>query len=241
MDKIIIENFKVPFKKIVESGYTICFTEKQFRENDCDFLFLKNYKIMHLYNDLQKYNVIQKVNGGAIISNKYIIINNQIYKITLLNQTAHSKIQVNDYMIRFCTKDMKLKILYNINLIKNKSDKKYLPKIFYFGDSILVEEKIIPHKIFNYSCITKFIFVIYLMLFKNVKIFDLAERNIIIDNDANFKLIDLGETCNYSKMKLFIYYVYEYFIYLYLPLNIQGKIDNHIFTEENCFFTEERG
>lgn len=232
MDKIIIENFKVPFKKIVESGYTICFTEKQFRENDCDFLFLKNYKIMHLYNDLQKYNVIQKVNGGAIISNKYIIINNQIYKITLLNQTAHSKIQVNDYMIRFCTKDMKLKILYNINLIKNKSDKKYLPKIFYFGDSILVEEKIKSNKLLDNFSVIKFVFVMYILFIKNIKIFDLREYNIIIDDDANFKLIDLGETCNYSKMKLFIYYVYEYFIYKYLSLNTQQKIDNYFFTEE---------
>jgi hypothetical protein len=37
MNKIIIENFKIPFKKIVESGYTICFTEEQFQKTDMIF------------------------------------------------------------------------------------------------------------------------------------------------------------------------------------------------------------
>jgi hypothetical protein len=101
-------------------------------KNGYDFLYLKKYKITHLYNDLKKYNVIQKVNDGVLISNKYIIINNKIYKITLLNQINHSKIQANDYMIRFFTKGIKSKILYNINLIKNKLGIKYLPKNFLF-------------------------------------------------------------------------------------------------------------
>ena len=148
--EIIIENFNVSLDLILSNDYKICFTEKQFQENGYDFLYLKNYKITHLYNDLKKYNVIQKVNDGVLISNKYIIINNKIYKITLLNQINHSKIQANDYMIRFCTKGMKLRISYNIDLIKNKLNIKYLPKIFYFGDSILVEEKIVPHKILNH-------------------------------------------------------------------------------------------
>lgn len=230
--EIIIENFNVSLDLILSNDYKICFTEKQFQENGYDFLYLKNYKITHLYNDLKKYNVIQKVNDGVLISNKYIIINNKIYKITLLNQINHSKIQANDYMIRFCTKGMKLRISYNINLIKNKLNIKYLPKIFYFGDSILVEEKIKSNKLLDNFSVIKFVFVMYILFIKNIKIFDLDEYNIIIDNDANFKLIDLEKTCNYSKMKLFIYYVYEYFIYKYLSLNTQQKIDNYFFTEE---------
>ena len=232
MNKIIIENFKIPFKKIVESGYTICFTEEQFQKNNYDFLYWKKYKITHLYNDLKEYNVIQKINDGALISNKYIIINNQIYEITLLPQIEHSKIQANNYIIRFFTKGIKSKILYNINLIKNKLGIKYLPKIFYFGDSILVEEKIVPHKIFNHFYIMKFIFMMYLTLFKNIKIFDLDESNIIIDKNLCFKIIDLDKTCDFSKIKIIIYYIYDYFIYKYFTWNMQQKIDNYFFTEE---------
>lgn len=230
--EIIIENFNVSLDLILSNDYKICFTEKQFQENGYDFLYLKNYKITHLYNDLKKYNVIQKVNDGVLISNKYIIINNKIYKITLLNQINHSKIQANDYMIRFCTKGMKLRISYNIDLIKNKLNIKYLPKIFYFGDSILVEEKIVPHKIFNHFYIMKFIFMMYLTLFKNIKIFDLDEYNIIIDKNLCFKIIDLDETCDFSKIKIIIYYIYDYFIYKYFTWNMQQKIDNYFFTEE---------
>ena len=230
--EIIIENFNVSLDLILSNDYKICFTEKQFQENGYDFLYLENYKITHLYNDLKKYNVIQKVNDGALISNKYIIINNKIYKITLLNQINHSKIQANDYMIRFCTKGMKLRISYNIDLIKNKLNIKYLSKIFYFGDSILVEEKIVPHKIFNHFYIMKFIFMMYLTLFKNIKIFDLDEYNIIIDKNLCFKIIDLDKTCDFSKIKIIIYYIYDYFIYKYLSLNTQQKIDNYFFPEE---------
>ena len=72
--EIIIENFNVSLDLILSNDYKICFTEKQFQENGYDFLYLKNYKITHLYNDLKKYNVIQKVNDGVLISNKYIYL-----------------------------------------------------------------------------------------------------------------------------------------------------------------------
>ena len=52
--EIIIENFNVSLDLILSNDYKICFTEKQFQENGYDFLYLKNYKITHLYNDLKK-------------------------------------------------------------------------------------------------------------------------------------------------------------------------------------------
>jgi len=78
----------------------------------------------------------------------------------------------------------------------------------------------------------KFIFMMYLTLFKNIKIFDLDEYNIIIDKNLCFKIIDLDKTCDFSKIKIIIYYIYDYFIYKYFTWNMQQKIDNYFFPEE---------
>lgn len=46
------------------------------------------------------------------------------------------------------------------------------------------------------------------------------------------KIIDLDKTCDFSKIKIIIYYIYDYFIYKYFTWNMQQKIDNYFFPEE---------
>ena len=188
------------------SNYSICFDEKKFNKN-YDFCLI-NKKLN--YNVYKKYNFICYIGNKLLLSNKYAIYNNKIYKCKRLNDiNTTSKILINNkYVFRYIDNKKYLhNILENISALNNCN----CPKIYKIYKNLLIEEYI-ESSSFNDFDIFKFIFSLYLLFIKNIMIFDLSGDNIIISKDFKFYIVDLEDKNIFNKFELLIFYINIYII-----------------------------
>lgn len=232
---MIIENFYLDVNFIYDNHYTICFNTIDYNKGKgfFDFMFIKNLKDLNgrYYELLQKYNVIQKCSNGYLFSNKYMIINNHIYEIEKPKQIEHTKIFIKslNVVIRFFNNKNVIK-----NILQYKDDlKKYLPNIIYISQNIIVEQKIEYNKIIDCVLLPyKFIFYLYIIIFKNIKLYDLSPENIIIDRNFHIYIIDIDKRKKLSIGILIINAILIYTVFLFIDNEMVEKIQNKLFA--NC-------
>ena len=135
------------------------------------------------------------------------------------------KVLTNTYAIRFMKKYQRDFIFQNMEYLKSHKLEKYLPKILYFGRYILIEERIKTNWI-NKINLLKFLFVMYLIIFKQIRLMDLIQTNILFYH--GFKIIDIDFNVKIPSKYLIIYYINEYFFKCcgFLYNNIGCRIDN---------------
>ena len=83
MEKIICEEFDLSFIE-AKNKYNCCFTEKDFQTGKYDFYYIlqKDDKNHKMYNELLvKYNSVQVLTKGFLVSNQYSLINFKKIKI----------------------------------------------------------------------------------------------------------------------------------------------------------------
>lgn len=207
-----------------ELGYKICYNEDNFN-SEYDFLFIKNQKICDKF--MLKYNYIRIYQNGLLISNKYAIYNESVYDIVRLNENdghKYAKIYLKQcgLVIRFYDKQTRNTILNNyINIPKSNR----VP-IIKFTEYFCITKYIHKGFLDNFSII-KFLFVMYLLLYKNKLIFDLQQDNIIIDKKLNIYVVDVEAKNVFTKNELMRFYIMSYFFYW---LNvIDNRMDKEFF------------
>ena len=229
MEKIICEEFDLNFIE-AKNKYNCCFTEKDFQTGKYDFYYIlqKDDKNHKMYNELLvKYNSVQVLTKGFLVSNQYSLINFKKIKIYPTSQGMNNrkKVLTNTYAIRFMKKYQRDFIFQNMEYLKSHKLEKYLPKILYFGRYILIEERIKINWI-NKINLLKFLFVMYLIIFKQIRLMDLTQTNILFYH--GFKIIDIDFNVKIPSKYLIIYYINEYFFKCcgFLYDNIGCRIDN---------------
>jgi len=211
-----------------KNKYNCCFTKNDYKTGKYDFYYILGNKFnINKYEELIKiYNVVQITNQGFLVSNEYVLINYKKQQIIVANRTrGRSKILTNKYAIRFITRYQKQTIPFNLKHFNKKGLDYLLPKIFYFSNTMLIEERIFYKKQYNYK-ILKFIFVLYLIFIKNINIIDLDDLNIIYKN-KKFTIIDIDCCAKMKKRHLIIYYINQYFI-KYNNHRLGKKIDDYL-------------
>lgn len=236
MEKIICEEFDLNFIE-AKNKYNCCFTEKDFQTGKYDFYYIlqKDDKNHKMYNELLvKYNSVQVLTKGFLVSNQYSLINFKKIKIYPTSQEMNNrkKVLTNTYAIRFMKKYQRDFIFQNMEYLKSHKLEKYLPKILYFGRYILIEERIKTNWI-NKINLLKFLFVMYLIIFKQIRLMDLTQTNILFRH--GFKIIDIDCIVQVPLKYLVVHYINEYFI---KTLNIFGsslenKIDKKLIEDIN--------
>ena len=211
-----------------KNKYNCCFTKNDYKTGKYDFYYILGNKFnINKYEELIKiYNVVQITNQGFLVSNEYVLINYEKQQIIVANRTrGRSKILTNKYAIRFITRYQKGTISSNISDFQKKHLDCLLPKIFYFSNTMLIEERIFHTKQYKYR-IPKFIFVLYLIYIKRINIIDLDDLNIIYKN-KKFYIVDIDCYAKMRKRHLIIHYINQYFI-KYNNHRLGKKIDDYL-------------
>lgn len=225
---MICEHFQLDIL-LAKNKYNCCFTKNDYKTGKYDFYYiLGNTFNIDVYENLIKtYNVVQITNQGFLVSNKYILIDYQKQKIIVANRTRNrSKILTDKYAIRFITRYQKGTISSNMFDFQKKHLDYLLPKIFYFSNTMLIEERIFHKKQYRYRFL-KFIFILCLIFIKNMNIIDLDDLNIIYKN-KKFYIIDIDCCAKMKKRHLIIHYINQYFI-KYNNRRLGKKIDDYLY------------
>ena len=238
MEKIICEEFDLNFIE-AKNKYNCCFTEKDFQTGKYDFYYIlqKDDKNHKMYNELLvKYNSVQVLTKGFLVSNQYSLINFKKIKIYPTSQGMNNrkKVLTNTYAIRFMKRFQKEFIHNNLKYYKEKHADKYLPTIRYISNNILIEDRIFYDKQFQYHY-KKLFFVFYLIFVKHINLMDLIESNIIYTKDRRFKIIDVDCSVKIPKKLLIPYYLNEY-IFVNINYKLWKKIDDWLNMKINLFF-----
>ena len=214
MEKIICEEFDLNFIE-AKNKYNCCFTEKDFQTGKYDFYYIlqKDDKNHKMYNELLvKYNSVQVLTKGFLVSNQYSLINFKKIKIYPTSQGMNNrkKVLTNTYAIRFMKKYQRDFIFQNMEYLKS-----------------------IKTNWINKINLLKFLFVMYLIIFKQIRLMDLTQTNILFHH--GFKIIDIDCTVQVPLKYLVVHYINEYFI---KTLNIFGsslenKIDKKLIEDIN--------
>ena len=78
----------------------------------------------------------------------------------------------------------------------------------------------------------KFIFYLYIIIFKNIKLYDLSPENIIIDRNFHIYIIDIDKRKKLSIGILIINAILTYTVFLFIDNEMVEKIQNKLFA--NC-------
>ena len=234
---MIVEYFKIDFLE-ARDKYNCCFTEKDFQTEMYDFWYslIDTKQNLDRYEELlRKYNCVQILLNGFLISNKYMMIDYKKIPIIPVNRTyGRSKVLTDTYAIRFMKRFQKEFIHNNLKYYKEKHVDKYLPTIRYISNNILIEDRIFYDKQFQYHY-KKLFFVFYLIFVKHINLMDLIESNIIYTKDRRFKIIDVDCSVKIPKKLLIPYYLNEY-IFVNINYKLWKKIDDWLNMKINLFF-----
>ena len=237
---MIVEYFKIDFLE-ARDKYNCCFTEKDFQTERYDFWYslIDTKQNLDRYEELlRKYNCVQILLNGFLISNKYMMIDYKKIPIIPVNRTyGRSKVLTDIYAIRFMKRFQKEFIHNNLKYYNDKHIDKYLPTIRYISNNILIEDRIFHDKQFQYHY-RKLFFVFYLIFVKHINLMDLVESNILYTKDGKFKIIDIDCSVKIPKKLLVPYYLNEY-IFRNISFKYSEKFNDFLIKQINKIFTVE--